>query len=92
MAVSRLFYNVCFACLILFSAKESLGQDKPESRELRRLIHKTKSWENILNEWNHLGRISIDSVAIREDSDSLLLFFSRPLSYLPAREETFSRL
>lgn len=92
MTFSRLFYNVCFACLILGCAKESLGQDKPESRELRRLIHKTKSWENNLSEWNHLGRISIDSVAIREDSDSLLLFFSRPLSYLPAREETFSRL
>ena len=92
MAISRLFFVGCIACLILFPAVESSGQGRTDSRDLRRLVRKTKSWENNLHEWNHLGRISIDSVAIRKDTDSVLLFFSRTLSYLPVREETYSRL
>jgi len=89
MAISRFLFVGCIAWLILISVTESFGQDQPESRELRRLVRKTKNWENNLHEWNHLGKISIDSVAIRKDADSVLLFFSRPLSYLPVREETY---
>lgn len=92
MAISRLYYFISLACLILLPVTDSLGQEKGESRELRHLMRKIRSWENNLTEWNHLGKISIDSVAIRENSDSLFLFFSRPLAYMPVREETYSRL
>jgi peptidoglycan/xylan/chitin deacetylase (PgdA/CDA1 family) len=39
-----------------------------------------------------VGKISIDSVSVIEEQKTIRLFFSRPLSYIPVREETISLL
>ncbi|HPT32871.1 MAG TPA: hypothetical protein PLW67_13565, partial [Prolixibacteraceae bacterium] len=52
---------------------------------------KLQKWDNPLTSWSHVGKIRIDSVSAKPESETLQLFFSTPLSYLPVREEN-SRL
>ncbi len=42
-------------------------------------------WENIFPEWNHLGAIQIDSIAVHDQTRIVELYFSKPLSYMPVR-------
>lgn len=63
-----------------------------QSKNLARLKRQLEKWENIFSEWHHVGKISIDSVSVVEEQKTIRLFFSRPLSYLPVREEMVSAL
>lgn len=42
-------------------------------------------WKNIFHQWNHLGKITIDSVAVQKKS--IRLFFSTPVSHIPMRQD-----
>lgn len=42
-------------------------------------------WENVFQEWNHLGAIQIDSISVHDETRIVELYFSKPLSYMPVR-------
>lgn len=86
---SRILVSFCF---ILFFHFNSTSQTVSVNRYSRRISSQLEKWENIFTNWHHVGKISIDSVSVVEDESNIRLFFSRPLSYLPMREETLAKL
>lgn len=68
------------------------GQDRAHQRHERRIGKQLENWTTVFPEWNHVGRVTLDSVSLNPGMKSLDLFFSPSLSYLPVREETVSLL
>ena len=83
---SRLFF---LSILILFGSREVNSQDllKLSSNAAKKL----KSWTNPLKEWQHLGKLKIDSVRIYKVDNSIKIYFSQSLSYYPIREDSYSK-
>jgi hypothetical protein len=69
----------------------SLRQSRDQRLTLK-VVKQLKAWKNPLNEWNHLGRVKIDSAAVISSDRKLHLYFSTPLSYFPVREELCEQL
>ncbi|MBI9062867.1 MAG: hypothetical protein JEZ14_12855 [Marinilabiliaceae bacterium] len=46
---------------------------------------KLKNWNNVFQQWNHLGDIKIDSISVINQTKMIELYFSKPLSYMPVR-------
>lgn len=71
-----------------------LGSSAIHARQFHRFhqiaVNKLKTWENPLTEWNHIGKLKIDSLAVITEQDSIIFYFSPTLSYYPIREENAS--
>jgi hypothetical protein len=70
------------------------GSNEANSQSLQKLNrnadNRLKSWVNPLNEWNHLGRLKIDSAVISKVKNSVSIFFSSTLLNYPMRENNYS--
>jgi len=63
------------------------------SQSITRLTHKAseriKSWKNPLPQFQNIAKPRLDSVLIRNDSETLTLYFAQGLSYYPIREDSY---
>jgi hypothetical protein len=80
--------------LLLISVLLLLVSGKINSQDLKKLnqgaARKLKSWTNPLKEWQHIGKIKMDSVRLYKENNSLKIWFSPILSYYPMREDLHS--
>jgi hypothetical protein len=76
------------ACLILMSFSSAYSQD---IQKLNRIaMDRLKKWQSPFSEWRHLGKVKADSVSFAGSKDYMRVYFSRPLSYYPVREDSYS--
>jgi hypothetical protein len=61
------------------------------SRIISGISSRMKKWENPLTEWQHIGKVKLDSAKVGKDDRSVNLYFSTSLSYYPIREESAAR-
>lgn len=86
-----LVFILCIFILTGFS-KLINAQSRVQERHMRCIKSQLESWDNIFTHWNHIGKITIDSVFVFDDKKAIRLYFSRSLSYLPIRESTLNNL
>jgi len=76
-----------FTSLILISFHPLYAQDddKLNKAATERLI----SWKNPLTQWQHIAKPKLDSVLVRNNPETITLFFAPDLSYYPFREDSY---
>lgn len=77
-----------FTVLLLFVSAAGLSQDFQKVR--KGVTDRMKQWNNPLSEFQHIGKVKLDSVKEGGDQGSLKLYFSTALSYYPVREENIA--
>jgi len=64
-----------------------------DSDRLNKTITKRlDGWKNPLTQWEHIAKPKLDSVLIRNNPDTAILFFAPGLSYYPFREDSYELL
>lgn len=90
-----LFKRVVSVTMLLIVSLCGVGlqaQDKQDNRSVERVKKQLGQWETVFPQWKHVGKIAIDSVFLDSKNKLIKVFFSRPLSYIPAREEQVEQL
>jgi len=59
------------------------------STQLKSLLSK---WKNPLKKWEYLGVMSIDSSRIQSKEKKIKVYFSKPTSFVPLREDSYNEL
>ncbi len=86
-------YNLIIAFILLAAlASPVFSQEKNLNKWEQKASKKLEAWKTPLNNWDHLGKISIDSIKVRQENKKILLFFNNTLSYIPFREDYISVL
>jgi hypothetical protein len=78
--------------VISFWSFELQAQNKQDSRLADKVKKQLEQWQTVFPQWQHVGKITIDSVFLTSQEHLIKVFFSRPLSYIPAREEQLEQL
>jgi len=78
-------------CLFLFGfVSLQLSAQLAEQLKLtQKTVKKLENWNSCFKEWQHLGEITIDSVSVLPQQLVVQLFFSKTLSYIPIRENSY---
>ena len=83
-SITRLVF---FFIIILVSSNEVNSQNLQKLNA--NAAKKLKSLNNPLKEWQHVGKLKIDSVRINNSDNSLRAYYSQTLSYYPMREDSY---
>lgn len=82
------FRKLHVALFISWLISLSVSAQTPEQIKLTQKASKKLEKENsYFPEWKHLGNITIDSVSVLPEQNSVQLFLSTPGSYMPIREK-----
>ncbi|MCU4156172.1 hypothetical protein J1N10_09285 [Carboxylicivirga sp. A043] len=79
--------NILFVLVVVLLGS-TIGNAQNSLRSLKNndLNEFIQNWNNPLNEWEHVGKIRVDSFLIDEQQKVLTYYFNKPLSYIPWRE------
>ena len=78
--------------LLLLGISPVFPQNKACNKLIRKAEKKLTDWKMPIKNVFHLGVIKIDSISIPAGEKKVQLFFSKPLSHMPVREETVREL
>ncbi|TAJ13734.1 hypothetical protein DMA11_07700 [Marinilabiliaceae bacterium JC017] len=62
------------------------AQEEKDPKFTRRAENRLEKLDDVFSEWGHLGKMKIDSLNVSRESKTIQLYFSKPLSYMPFRE------
>ncbi len=65
------------------------SQSKKEAKLIKLAAKNLKEWDNPHSNWEHLGAIEIDSIALNKKV--MAIYFTKALSYLPVREKNYQQ-
>ncbi|MFC2124094.1 hypothetical protein ACFLU5_04715 [Bacteroidota bacterium] len=90
--IQFLIVKVVLVAIIVINLTPLIAQSSKQEKLVRKIEKKLKKWDPGLHHWQHVGTIMLDSISVEQQEQTILLFFSKPLSYLPVREETLTGL
>ncbi len=83
-----------FIVLVMSVASVSplFSQSKKALKFHEKAAKDLSDWQSPFPEWNHVGEIKIDSIALNQETSSMVITFGKTLSYLPIRESTYQKM
>lgn len=78
----KMLIVACGVCMISISELHAQRYDNNEVS--KQVAGKLAGWNAGFGQWNHLGKIKVDSVSVQKNT--IKVFFSTPLSYMPLRQ------
>jgi len=86
----RQFLHIIISSLVFICLTIPLfSQSKNALRLHNKATKKLEDWQNPHIQWNHVGKIAIDTFSINPDQELMEIQMSVPLSYIPAREDNY---
>jgi len=83
-----LLYRLLFVkFLILISFQALYPQDQNKLNHVAG--NKLRDWKNPLTQWEHIAKPKIDSVHVKNNPETITVFFAPDLSYYPFREDSY---
>ena len=83
------YYSFVYFFLFIASIQVICAQSKKEVKLLKKATKNLQDWKNPHVQWEHIGAINIDSIALNEHT--IEVYFTTALSYLPIRENTYEQ-
>ena len=81
------YQSFVYFFLFIASIQVISAQTKKEAKLVRKANKNLEAWKNLHLNWDHVGPINIDSIALNDQT--IEIFFTTALSYLPIREHNY---
>ncbi|MCU4175033.1 hypothetical protein [Carboxylicivirga sp. N1Y90] len=83
---------IAFCLLIFWGSTVIVGQSLRSLNLNKKANKRLENWQNVFYEWEHLGKVSIDSIKVEESIKEIDVYFSENLAYMPVRETSIDVL
>lgn len=80
---------ICIFLLLIGISNSLFSQSKKEAKLIKLATKNLTKWNNPHSNWEHLGAIEIDSLAVNKKV--IGIYFTKALSYLPIREKNYQQ-